>query len=201
MAYSKKGVGDIHYIVDTKDDLNAIENPNMGSTAWVVHEAVEYMADSKGEWVPQTAPSAENNTSAPSGDFITKADLDAVVEKLLTKEDFEKSKVNSTFGEDEEVMASNPGSAFGIAINKGDTKTIIDAMIEKGIGLYTFWIHKTSEDLPAEVKAKNSSCRGLCCVDTAKDTGWYGWIVLFDHDGCMYSRYIRNSAPTEWHAC
>lgn len=198
MAYTKKGVGDIHYIVDTTDDLNAIENANMGSTAWVVHEAAEYMADSKGEWVPQNAPAASNDTETSDENFAT---VDYVDSTFATKEDFEKSKVNSTFGEDEEVMASNPGSAFGIAINNGDTKTIIDAMVEKGIGLYTFWIHKTSEDLPAEVKAKNSSCRGLCCVDTVKDTGWYGWIVLFDHDGCMYSRYIRNSAPTEWHAC
>ena len=198
MAYTKRGIGDVHYIVDTKDDLNAIENANMGSTAWVVHEATEYMADSKGEWVSQNAPAASNDTETSDGNFAT---VDYVDSTFATKEDFEKSKVNSTFGEDEEVMASNPGSAFGIAINNGDTKTIIDAMIEKGIGLYTFWIHKTSEDLPAEVKAKNSSCRGLCCVDTVKDTGWYGWIVLFDHDGCMYSRYIRNSAPTEWHAC
>ena len=198
MAYTKRGIGDVHYIVDTKDDLNAIENANMGSTAWVVHEAAEYMADSKGEWVSQNAPAASGDTETSDGNFAT---VDYVDSTFATKEDFEKSKVNSTFGEDEEVMASNPGSAFGIAINNGDTKTIIDAMIEKGIGLYTFWIHKTSEDLPAEVKAKNSSCRGLCCVDTVKDTGWYGWIVLFDHDGCMYSRYIRNSAPTEWHAC
>ena len=64
MAYTKKGVGDIHYIVDTKDDLNAIENPNMGSTAWVVHEAAEYMADSKGEWVSQNV--AANGGEAPS---------------------------------------------------------------------------------------------------------------------------------------
>ena len=198
MAYTKRGIGDVHYIVDTKDDLNAIENANMGSTAWVVHEAAEYMADSKGEWVPQNAPVVGGDTETSDENFATVEYVDST---FATKEDFEKSKVNSTFGEDEEVMASNPGSAFGIAINNGDTKTIIDAMIEKGIGLYTFWIHKTSEDLPAEVKAKNSSCRGLCCVDTVKDTGWYGWIVLFDHDGCMYSRYIRNSAPTDWHAC
>ena len=98
-------------------------------------------------------------------------------------------------------IASNPGSAFGIAINKGDTKTIIDAMIEKGIGLYTFWISKDNADLPAAVKEKNSSCRGLCCVDTVKETGWYGWIQLFDHDGYMYTRYIRNSVPTEWRSC
>lgn len=198
MAYTKRGIGDVHYIVDTKDDLNAIENANMGSTAWVVHEAAEYMADSKGEWVPQSAPVASDDTETSDENFATVEYVDST---FATKEDFEKSKVNSTFGEDEEAMASNPGSAFGIAINNGDTKTIIDAMIEKGIGLYTFWIHKTSEDLPAEVKAKNSSCRGLCCVDTVKDTGWYGWIILFDHDGYMYSRYIRNSAPTDWHAC
>ena len=60
MAYSKKGVGDIHYIVDTTDDLNAIENPNMGSTAWVVHTVYH-----RGEWVPQMLPSAK--ISAPTG--------------------------------------------------------------------------------------------------------------------------------------
>lgn len=198
MAYTKRGVGDIHYIVDTKDDLNTIENANMGSTAWVIHEAVEYMADSKGKWISQNAPAADNNTVTSDKNFAT---VDYVDETFATKEEFEKSKVNTTFGEDEEAMASNPGSAFGIAINTGDTKTITDAMFEKGIGLYTFWISKTSEDLPAEAKAKNSSCRGVCCVDTVKETGWYGWIILFDHEGCMYSRYIRNSVPTDWHAC
>lgn len=98
-------------------------------------------------------------------------------------------------------MVSNPGSAFGIAINSGETKTLPEAMLEKGIGLYTFWVHKSNSDLPVEALAKNSSCRGLCCVDTVKETGWYGWIQLFDHDGYMYTRYIRNSVPTDWHAC
>lgn len=76
MAYTKKGVGDIHYIVDTKDDLNTIENPNMGSTAWVVHEAAEYMADSKGEWIPQTAPSNGGDANAP--DLSNYASIDYV---------------------------------------------------------------------------------------------------------------------------
>ena len=57
-------------------------------------------------------------------------------------------------------MSSNPGSAFGIAVNKGDSESIVDKMIAKGIGLYTFWISKDNADLPAEAKAKNSSCRG-----------------------------------------
>ena len=51
---------------------------------------------------------------------------------------------------------------------------------------------------PAEVIEKNSSCRGLCCVDTVKDTGWYGWALLFDQDGEVYAQYIRNSEPKGW---
>ena len=150
------------------------------------------MVNSEGKWISQALTIEE----LPEEEEII-VDLS----NYVTREEFEKSKVNTTFGETEEAMASNPGSAFGIAINTGDTKTITDAMLEKGIGLYTFWISKTSEDLPAEAKAKNSSCRGLCCVDTVKETGWYGWILLVDHDGCLYSRYIRNSVPTDWHAC
>ena len=130
----------------------------------------------------------DEEEEAPAADYVT-------------REEFENSKVNTTFGESEEDMAKNPGSAFGIAVNTGDPESIVDKMLAKGIGLYTFWISKDNADLPAEVKTKKSSCRGLCCVDTVKETGWYGWIQLFDHEGYMYTRYIRNSVPTEWRAC
>ena len=63
MAYTKKGVGDIHYIVDTKDDLNTIKNPNMGSTAFVIDKGIEYMVDSVGKWWPQgTAANGDSTT-------------------------------------------------------------------------------------------------------------------------------------------
>ena len=192
MAYQKFNQNDEQFIADTVADLETLPKCSMGSTCYVIENATKYMVNSAGEWISQTLTVEE----LPEEEEII-VDLS----NYITREEFEKSKVNTTFGETEEAMASNPGSAFGIAINKGDTKTITDAMLEKGIGLYTFWISKTSEDLPAEAKAKNSSCRGLCCVDTVKETGWYGWILLVDHDGCLYSRYIRNSVPTDWHAC
>ena len=106
--------------------------------------------------------------------------------------------VMKMFAENPEIMASNPGSQFGIALNNGDTRTLPEAMLEKGIGLYNFWIHKSNQSLPAEVLEKNSSCRGLCCVDTVKETGWYGWALLFDQDGEVYAQYIRNSEPKGW---
>ena len=106
--------------------------------------------------------------------------------------------VMKMFAEDPDIMASNPGSQFGIALNKGDTRTLPEAMLEKGVGLYNFWIHKSNESLPAEAFAKNSSCRGICCVDTVKTTGWYGWALLIDQDGDFYVQYIRNSNPQGW---
>ena len=106
--------------------------------------------------------------------------------------------VMKMFAEDADIMASNPGSQFGIALNKGDNRTLPEAMLEKGVGLYNFWIHKSNASLPAEAFAKNSSCRGLCCVDTVKSTGWYGWILLVDQDGDAYIQYIRNAEPQGW---
>ena len=104
------------------------------------------------------------------------------------------------FAEDAEIMASNPGSQFGIALNNGDTRTLPEAMLEKGVGMYNFWIHKSNQSLPAAALEKNSSCRSLCCVDTVKPTGWYGWALLFDQDGEIYTQYIRNAEPKGWKA-
>lgn len=108
--------------------------------------------------------------------------------------------VMKMFAEDPELMEQNPGSQFGIALNKGDTRTLPEAMLEKGVGLYAFWVHKSNQSLPSEALAKNSSCRGLCCVDTVKPTGWYGWILLIDQDGDSYVQYIRNAEPKGWKA-
>lgn len=188
-----KRINSIYFLADSAADLENIEKPFMGMECFVIEEACEYRCTSDGRWIKQVAATGEpGSADIDLSQYATKADLEAAIAD---------TKANTTFGEDPEVMTSNPGSQFGIAVNNGDARTLPEAMLEKGIGLYTFWIHKSNADLPVEVKAKNSSCRGLCCVDTVKETGWYGWIQLFDHDGYMYTRYIRNSVPTDWHAC
>ena len=190
---SIKRINSTYFLVDNKDDLENLPKLEMGAECYVISEACEYQVTSDGKWYKQVSATAQSNGSEVDlSNYITKEEFD---------EAMDKNKANTTFGESEEAMAANPGSAFGIAVNTGDSEGIVDKMIAKGIGLYTFWISKDNADLPAEVKAKNSSCRGLCCVDTVKSTGWYGWIQLIDHEGYMYTRYIRNSVPTEWRAC
>ena len=189
-----KRINSVYFLADDVTDLEQIKNPTMGVECFVITEACEYRATSDGRWIKQ----AKQN-EGPAGD--TDIDLSNYVTKEELNTAIEDTKANTLFGEDDEAMASNPGSQFGLVINKGDTTTIPDAMLKKGIGMYTLWVSKGNPDLPADVIAKNGSVRGLCCVDTVKDTGWYGWILLFDHDGYLYSRYIRNSAPTEWRKC
>lgn len=194
-----KRINSTYFMADTVEDLNNLPEVEMGTECFVIAEAAEYRATSDGKWFNQT-PSASTSTEEESVDlsgYATKEEL----ANYVSKEEMGETKVETMFGETEENMASNPGSAFGIAVNKGETEGIVEKMFAKGIGLYTFWISKDNADLPAAVKEKNSSCRGLCCVDTVKETGWYGWIQLFDHDGYMYTRYIRNSVPTEWRSC
>lgn len=197
-----KRINSTYFMADTAEDLNNLPKVEMGAECYVIAEAVEYRASSNGEWFKQVqggavAPEGGEEGSIDLSNYVTKEEL----ANYVSKEEMSETKAETMFGETEENMASNPGSAFGIAVNKGETEGIVEKMFAKGIGLYTFWISKDNADLPAEVKAKNSSCRGLCCVDTVKETGWYGWIQLIDHDGYMYTRYIRNSVPTEWRAC
>ena len=194
-----KRINSTYFMADTVEDLNNLPEVEMGTECFVIAEAAEYRATSDGKWFNQT-PSASTSTEGESVDLSSYATKEELA-NYVSKEEMGETKVETMFGETEENMASNPGSAFGIAVNKGETEGIVEKMFAKGIGLYTFWISKDNADLPAAVKEKNSSCRGLCCVDTVKETGWYGWIQLFDHDGYMYTRYIRNSVPTEWRSC
>ena len=168
----------------TKDELeNAVNS--------IVIPSVEGLASV--EFVEEAIASIEHPTTDLTG-LASEAYVDEAVATINT------APAMKMFAEDAEIMASNPGSQFGIALNNGDTRTLPEAMLEKGVGMYNFWIHKSNQSLPAAALEKNSSCRGLCCVDTVKPTGWYGWALLFDQDGEIYTQYIRNAEPKGWKA-
>ena len=211
-----KRISQVYFIADTKDDLVLIPDPKMNDECFVIQDACEYKAMSTGEWVkqvPTTPTSSNDSVEIDTSNFATKDELnnaigniqipsvEGFVSKAYVDEaiaQIETAPAMKMFAEDPAIMASNPGSQFGIALNNGDTRTLPEAMLEKGVGMYNFWIHKSNPSLPAKAIEKNSSCRGICCVDTVKSTGWYGWALLFDQDGDTYSQYIRNSEPKGW---
>ena len=79
MGYSRKFVGDVAYVVDTYADLTEIPTPvNMGSTALVIAEGIEYMVDSKGSWWPQ-GTAANGGTTTPDIDLDGYATIDQVI--------------------------------------------------------------------------------------------------------------------------
>lgn len=204
---SIKKVNGNHYIVDKLEDMTLLPIVPLGCKCLVIEEACYYRATSDGRWIRQEREDESSESTGGNENYVSQEQLNAALTDYATTnyvdtaiEDISQSEVFNMFAEDPEIMASNPGSTFGIALNSGDTRTLSEAMLEKGNGLYTFWIHKSNPDLPPAAFEKQSSCRGLCCVDTVKETGWYGWAILIDHDGYMYSRYIRNSVPSDWRA-
>lgn len=186
-----KRVNAVYFLADKKEDLADIKNPAMGMECFVIEEAVEYRCTSEGKWIKQIKE-VLSGEAVDLADYATKEEVaDAI----------EESGANTFFGEDPEVLSKLGNAHFGLVINKDDNTTIADALYAKGFGLYTLWVGKGNPDLPAAVLEKNSSVRGLCCMDTDNDGAWYGWINIYDHDGYMYSRYIRSGVPTEWRAC
>ena len=208
MAFEK--ITDMYYVVDNHADLANIATPKMGAEALVITEACEYKCTSTGEWVKQIP--VIDMPVAPGVDLTGYATEAYVDEKIA---EIEHPTVDlEGFATEEYVDAAiaaidpinhdyTPEHAFGLMVDSSDNKTLIEAMLEKGKGMYNFHVEKGCPGQPEEVVAKNSSCRGIACIDTYRsDANWYGWIIMFDHDGELYTQYIRNAKPTGWkHVC
>lgn len=181
MAFEK--ITDMYYIVDNHADLASIATPKMGAEALVITEACEYKCTSTGEWIRQIP--VFDMPAAPEVDLTGYATETYVNEKIAAIDPVDHSYT--------------PEHAFGLMVDSSDNKTLIEAMLEKGKGMYNFHVEKGSPGQPEEVVAKNSSCRGIACLDTYRsDTNWYGWILMFDQDGDCYVQYIRDAEPKGW---
>lgn len=221
-----KRVNSVYFMADSKEDLKNLPEMPMGAECYVISEACEYKVNSKGEWIIQRAGSvAPGSVEVDLTGYATEKYVDEKVNAIeipsvddLATEAYVDNAVKSIkvpslegFATEEFVMGAiaevNPvkdvygdAHAFGLMVDSKENKTLVQAMLEKGkVGMYNFHIEKGCPGQPEEVVAKNSSCRGVCCVDTYRsDSNWYGWILMFDQDGDTYVQYIRNAVPQGW---
>lgn len=217
-----------YYIADYVSDLSSITDARLGSKCRIIETATDYICNSEGKWFDML-PDIQNVEGGGEINLSKYATKDYVQEEIskieipeISLEGYatekyvqeEVARINipevegiyapltndvfKLFGEDPAKM-TNDKSIFGICVKAAEGKTLIERMLEKGKGLYNFWVEKGAPGQPDAVVEKNSSCRGLCCLDTYySDAGWYGWIQMFDHDGDMYVQYIRDGEPKGW---
>lgn len=163
---------DRHYIADTIADLENVPFQSMGDTCKVIENGKEYVANSKGEWICPDAEETDN--------YVT---MEALAQLPFAK------------------MMNEKGE-HKIAIGPSNDMLLVDKMDELGPGLYTVYMERSCQDVPEGAREINSSCRGIFFVDTYKHAGpddhFYGWALLFDHGGNVYSKYIRRSIASEW---
>ena len=199
-----KKINPLYFLADAKEDLKEI-SAQMGCECFVIKEACEYKSTSDGEWVKQTHIQQVDPNEIEidligyaTEDYVNKAVGAIEVPKVegLASEEYINEAIKSATHMEEDYGKEH---MFGLMVDSSDGKTLIEAMLEKGKGMYNFHVEKGSPGQPQEVVDKNSSCRGICCVDTYRsDTNWYGWILMFDHDGEMYTQYIRDAEPKGW---
>lgn len=88
---------------------------------------------------------------------------------------------------------------FDLCVPLSSNQTLSEILSQQEIGTYTFSIEKGNPDLPIPVIEKNSSAQGICRIDAKLDNNsWFGWILLFDNEGYMWNRDIKNGHDLEW---
>lgn len=207
MAYQRYSpTGDKHYIADAVADLADLPIGSMGDTCSVIENGGLYTRNSKNEWIRTDIPmaSVEQEAIDMSGYVTTDMLAKAIEEANHVKTDVLADYVTS------EALAAMPfakimreNGEHKIALGPKNDMALVDKMDELGPGLYTIYMERSCQDIPEGAKAIDSSCRGIFFVDTykiaeQKSEHFYGWALLFDHDGNVYSKYVRRSQASTW---
>jgi hypothetical protein len=207
MAYQRYSpAGDKHYIADAVADLADLPIGSMGDTCSVIENGGLYTRNSKNEWIRTDIPmaSVEQEAIDMSGYVTTDMLAKAIEEANHVKTDALTNYVTS------EALAAMPfakimreNGEHKIALGPKNDMALVDKMDELGPGLYTIYMERSCQDIPEGAREIDSSCRGIFFVDTykiaeQKSEHFYGWALLFDHDGNVYSKYVRRSVASDW---
>lgn len=99
MSYQRYNQNDSRWIVDTKEDLKTLPESSMGSTAYIIDEACEYMVNSKGEWIcqtPRSNNSGSNDVVKPDNPTIEPGiSEEEVAAKYISKEEYNLEKLKN----------------------------------------------------------------------------------------------------------
>lgn len=96
----------MEYIADTVEDLKELPHSAMGSTCYVIENAVNYMCNSKNEWIAQTKSSGGNSGGGADIDlsnYMTKSEVEQAIatatEGMITEANFKTINGESLIGE------------------------------------------------------------------------------------------------------
>ena len=97
----------MEYIADTVEDLKELPQSAMGSTCYVIENAVNYMCNSKNEWIAQTKSSGGNNGGGGAdidlSNYMTKSEVEQAIatatEGMITEANFKTINGESIIGE------------------------------------------------------------------------------------------------------
>lgn len=103
----------MEYIADTVEDLKELPHSAMGSTCYVIENAVNYMCNSKNEWIAQTKSSGGNSGGGADIDlsnYMTKSEVEQAIatatEGMIKEANFKTINGVSLIGEGDLNLAT-----------------------------------------------------------------------------------------------
>lgn len=199
MAYQRYSpTGDKHYIADAVIDLVDLPIGSMGDTCSVIENGGLYTRNSKNEWIRTDIPMASVEQEAIDMSNYVTVDMLGKAMDILNDYVTSEALAAMPFAK---IMREN--GEHKIALGPKNDMALVDKMDELGPGLYTIYMERSCQDIPEGAREIDSSCRGIFFVDTykiaeQKSEHFYGWALLFDHDGNVYSKYVRRSVASDW---
>ena len=189
---------DAHYIADTVADLNNLPSGSMGDTCSVIENGGLYTRNSKDEWIRTDIPIT--STEQEVVDMSNYVTIDMLGKAMDILSDYVTSEALAAMPF-AKIMREN--GEHKIALGPKNDMALVDKVDELGPGLYTIYMERSCQDIPEGAREIDSSCRGIFFVDTYKiaehkSEHFYGWALLFDHDGNVYSKYVRRSVASDW---
>lgn len=175
-------------------ESGSAEVPEVDLTDYATKEYTQQKADAVALTAKNYTDEKVGSIKIPSiSNFVKKDELQG----YATEVELELVKSNPIFKMFDTETYTVSQYTFFLKAEEG--KTLADAMKEKGLGFYTFWMEKGHTDLPAAMNQANLSGRGFCCLDYfASETDYIGWIVMFNKNNEIYYRFISHAVAGPW---
>ncbi|MCM3139292.1 hypothetical protein [Bacillus safensis] len=113
--------------------------------------------------------------------------------RVLTEEDLSQSEKNKwNNGQLSKITEDN---GIPLIYVRDTSESILDKIIDKGLGMGTFYAVSNSKDLPVAAR----SIRGTYHItDTTNGKGSFGWVYATDFANVTYHNYLNNGSWRGW---
>lgn len=197
----RKFKGGMSYIADTAKDLVKDEIYNMGDECIVIETGEHYVYNSEGKWCLEKNPYPPDNITVYAVPEAEKSTMKATIKSEIEAE--AKADILKNQADIKAIQDRSPAKngAFGLKLSEKDGKSLVEAIDELHVGMYTVYVQKGVKDNPVWADP-DSSLRGVIHLTNSHNDSSnqkdYGWVMLMDKLNNVFIRHLYRGEWSDW---